>query len=185
MKSTKIVKIILAVLMTASCHGFAEAAVEPAAIAATETVSATAATSDSTEFPLMLKGTEVIFSKDAKREDLTAKLTQALGESTEMEEATRLQYDFQIDPESSSVTLVIDWDEAGNIAEIILDGEEIPTKELQAWLSKNAGAGKEGEKEEDYTNTVWEYNGWSFAFRAGGSDEDTAYSFTIVPLQSK
>lgn len=179
----------LAFIVATACQGFAEADVKPAAPAVVETASTTAVAADvasiTAEFPLMLKGTEVLFSKDAKRDELTAKLTSIIGEVTEMEETSRLQYDFQITNESAPVTLIVDWDQAGKIAEICVDGEEVPTKELQAWLEKNAGAGKDGEKEEGYTNTVWEHQGWKFTLRTGGDGEDTAYSFTIVPLSIK
>jgi hypothetical protein len=140
---------------------------------------------DSPGFPLMLKGQEVLFTPSDKREELAARLTKIIGESTPMEEKSRLQYDFQLDPESYPVGLMIDWDAQGAIAEMIVDGENPVVKDLRAWLDKNAGSGKPGVKEDGYQNTVWEHNGWQFTFREGGENEDTAYSFTIVPLKSK
>lgn len=182
--------IVLAFITAAACQSFAATEVKPVAPAATiatapVTAPAADAASATAEFPLMLKGTEVFISKDASRNDLVARLTPILGEATEMEEANRLQYDFQIATESAPVTLCIDWNEAGKIAEICIDGEEVPTKELQVWLEKNSGAGKDGEKEEGYKNTVWEHQGWKFTLRTGGDGEDTAYSFTVVPLSAK
>ena len=178
-----------AFVMAAACQSFAEAEIKPVAPATIETASTTAVAADvataSPEFPLMLKGTEVLINRDASRADLAAKLTPILGEVTEMEEATRLQYDVQIATESAPVTLLIDWNEAGKMAEICIEGEDVPNKDLQAWLEKNAGAGKDGEKEEGYKNTVWEHHGWKFTLRAGGDGEDTAYTFTIVPLSTK
>ena len=189
MIKTRFTAIALAFIVAAACQSLAETEVEPAATAAVETASATAVTGDvasaTAEFPLMLKGTEVFISIDASRDDLAAKLTPIIGEATEMEEANRLQYDFQIATDSAPVTLFIDWNEAGKIAEVCIDGEEVPTKELQAWLEKNAGTGKDGEKEEGYKNTVWEHQGWKFTLRAGGDAEDTAYSFTVAPLSAK
>lgn len=189
MINTRFTTVALAFIVAAACQSFAGVEVKPAAAAAVETASTTAVTADvasaTTEFPLMLKGTEVFIGRDATRDDLAAKLTPILGEATEMEEANRLQYDFQIATESAPVTLFVDWNEAGKIAEIRIDGEEVPTRELQAWLEKNAGAGKDGEKEEGYNNTVWEHQGWKFTLRTGGDGEDTAYSFTVVPLSAK
>ena len=189
MIKTRFTATALAFILAAACQSFAETEVKSGATAAVEAASTTAATVDvnsaTAEFPLMLKGTEVLISKDASRNDLAAKLTPILGEATEMEEANRLQYDFQIATDSAPVTLFIDWNEAGKIAEICIDGEEVPTKELQAWLEKTAGAGKDGEQEEGYKNTVWEHQGWKFTLRSGGDGEDTAYSFTVVPLSAK
>ena len=189
MINTRFTTIALAFIAAAACQSFAGIEAKPAATAAVETASTTAVTADvastTAEFPLMLKGTEVFISIDASRDDLAAKLTPILGEATEMEEANRLQYDFQIATDSAPVTLFIDWNEAGKIAEICIDGEEVPTKELQTWLEKNAGAGKDGEKEEGYKNTVWEHQSWKFTLRTGGDGEDTAYSFTVVPLSAK
>ncbi len=189
MINTRFTTVALAFIVAAACQSFAGVEVKPAAAAAVETASTTAVTADvasaTAEFPLMLKGTEVFIGRDATRDDLAAKLTPILGEAAEMEEASRLQYDFQIETESAPVALIIDWDEAGKIAEICIDGEEVPNKELQTWLEKNAGAGKDGEKEEGYQNTVWEHQGWKFTLRTGGDGEDTAYSFTIVPLSAK
>lgn len=189
MIKTRFTTIALAFIVAAACHSFAETEVKPVATATVETATTTAATADvassAADFPLMLKGTEVFISIDASRNDLAAKLTPILGEVTEMEEANRLQYDFQIATDSAPVTLCIDWNEAGKITEVCIDGEEVPTKELQAWLEKNAGAGKDGEKEEGYKNTVWEHQSWKFTLRTGGDGEDTAYSFTVVPLSAK
>ncbi len=189
MINTRFTTLALAFAMAATCQSFAETDVKPAAPVTVETASTTAVPADvastPAEFPLILKGTEVLVSRDAIRDDLTKKLTSILGEATEMEETSRLQFDFQVATESAPVALIIDWNEAGKIAEICLDGEEAPTKELQAWLEKNAGAGKEGEKEEGYKNTVWEHQGWKFTLRNGGDGEDTAYSFTVVPLTAK
>ncbi|HNX75362.1 MAG TPA: hypothetical protein PLM07_10840 [Candidatus Rifleibacterium sp.] len=189
MINKRLTTLAFALVAAAACQSFAEPDVKPVATPAVETASTTAVTADvattSPEFPLMLKGTEVLISRDASRADLSAKLTPILGEATEMEEAARLQYDFQITTESAPVTLVIDWDEAGKIAEICIDGEDVPTKDLQAWLEKNAGAGKDGEPEDGYKNTVWEHLNWKFTLRAGGDGEETAFSFTIVPLSIK
>ncbi len=189
MINTRLTTIALAFIVATACQGFAATEIKPADATTVEAASTTAVTADvastAAEFPLMLKGTEVLIGRDVRREDLTAKLTPILGEATEMEEANRLQYDFQIATESAPVALIIDWNEAGQIAEICIDGEEVPTRELQAWLEKNAGPGKDGEKEEGYKNTVWEHLSWKFTLRTGGDGEDTAYSFTVVPLSAK
>lgn len=190
------VPLLLALLLATASPSFSATASAPVAPAASGTTSgvasgtasasvATPAAAEPSEFPLMLKGVEVLINKEVGREVLAASLTKVLGESTEMEEKTRLQYDFQTNPESSPVALMIDWDATGKIATILLDGEEAPTKDLLTWLKKQAGAGKAGDKEEGYTNTVWEYRGWSFTFRQGGSNEDTAYSITIAPAKAK
>jgi len=184
MKNMKRVTVLLALLLTASCQGFAETASAPVVPSASETASVSASIPDPSEFPLMLKGMEVLISKGIKREDLSARLTKIVGENTQMEEKSRLQYDFQTDEESAPMALVFDWDTAGKIAEIILDGENPPVKDLRAWLSKTAGPGKT-RKEKGYKTTTWKFKGWSFSFREGGSGEDTAYSFTIAPQKSK
>lgn len=182
------VPLLLALLLATACPVFSATASAPVTQTASGTASASAATpvtAELSEFPLMLKGVEVLIGKEIGREALTASLTKVLGESTAMEEKNRLQYDFQTNPESSPVALMIDWDSTGKIAGIILDGEEAPTKDLLAWLKKNAGASRKGAKDEGYTNTVWEYRGWTFTFRQGGSNEDTAYSITIAPAKAK
>lgn len=188
------VPFFFALLLSTACPVFSATASEPAAqptstvtagSVASATVSGTAQTADPSEFPLNLKGVEVLVGKDVKREVLNAALTKVIGDSTEMEEKSRLQYDFQVTPESSPVTLCVDWDASGKIAQIVLDGEEAPTKDLLAWLKKQAGDGKAGAKESGYKNTVWTHRGWAFTFRQGGSNEDTAYSITVVPQKEK
>jgi len=185
MEFKNVAKILLALLLVSLSPAIAETASGPATANASGTASPAVALNDAAGFPLQLKGTEVLIDTDAKREDLESRLTKLLGEPTQMEEKTRLQYDFQIDLETAPITLVFDWDTQGKLAEIILDGESPVTLDLKAWLEKNVGNGKADKNDEEVIKSmVWEARGWQFTHRAGGENEDTVYSFNIVPLKS-
>lgn len=186
-----LLKLVLVMLLSAS-QAFAAAPVATAPVALGSAVVASA-TTDGMEvgnFPLMIKGSEVLINRASKQEELGAKLTELLGDRVEMEEKNRLQYGFQVNEETAPMTIFIDWDKDGKIELICLDAmmeEQNPiAKELSAWLNKNAGAGKPvATDESDSATTVWEYQGWSFTFNNGGDGEDSSYSFEITPLKDK
>lgn len=180
------------VMLLAVSPAFAAETVATASVAADSAIvaSTTAGATEISNFPLMIKGTEVLINRDSKQEELGAKLTELLGDKVEMEEKNRLQYGFQVNEETAPMTIFMDWDKDGKIELICLDAmmeEQNPiAKELSAWLNKNAGAGKPvATDESDSGTTVWEYQGWSFTFNNGGDGEDSSYSFEITPLKDK
>ncbi len=183
---------LIFVMLLAVSPAFAAEPVATASVAVkpAETASATVGTVEMANFPLVIKGTEVLINRASKQEELEAKLTGLLGEKVEMEEKNRLQYGFQVNEETAPMTIFIDWDKDGKIELISLDAmmeEQNPiAKELSAWLNKNAGAGKPVSSDDsESTTTAWEYNGWTFTFNNGGDGEDSSYSFEITPLAAK
>lgn len=146
-------------------------------------------TSATPGFPLRLKGTEILIHSQLKGTELESRLQEILGEKTQMEEKTRLQYDFQADPEEAPMTVLIDLDARGAIAEVALEAtsesQNPPARDLKAWLLEHSGPGTpESPKTKKNPNpdTIWVFSGWRFAHHVVVDEgEDSAFSFRIVP----
>ncbi|MBU1109617.1 MAG: hypothetical protein KKB51_23245 [Candidatus Riflebacteria bacterium] len=188
--NSKLSKLTLAMCLSA-CIAFAG---EPASTtsSAPATLDTTIAATDdietNTSFPLVLKEKEIIFNQTVSQKEMETRLTELLGEKTEMDATNRLQYDFETKENMPPTTIVIDYGESGKIEQIILDAmseeENLPAQELLKWLNEKAGAGKQGTGEKADT-TEWQLNTWNFAFTNGDDGEDSVYSFHITPLTEK